>query len=67
MGSSSHQGVRNERVVKLAENTGTEEVKCDDEKSCKLRYTLYKEEQMLTNQVSRYCNGYNMWVYIQES
>lgn len=40
MGSSSHQGGRNERVVELAENRRTEEVKCDDEKSCKLRYTF---------------------------
>lgn len=57
MGSSRHQGVRNEGVVESAGNTGTEEVKCDDEKSCKLRYTLgvqSKEEQVLTNKVSTY-------------
>lgn len=63
MDSSRHQGVRNERVVQSAKNKGTEEVKCDNEKSRKLTYTLCvqnKEEQMLTNQVSTYCNCYNM-------
>lgn len=55
--------MRNERVVESAKNKGTEEVKCDNEKSFKLMYTLCvqnKEEEMLTDQVSTYCNCYNM-------
>lgn len=40
--------MRNERVVESADfeqKTQTEEVKCDDEKSCKLRHTLYRAKR----------------------